>query len=204
MSTLEVAQLTLDQLAQHGWSQQTAFLPPALTLALAAECRQHARDGGLQPASTGRGTGQALRPVLRGDRMRWIENGQSAACDSYLAIMETLRQTLNRDFFLGLERFESHFAAYAPGAGYAKHLDRFRDNDLRTISVVVYLNAGWNVSEGGALRLHPAGLPQQDISPEGSRLVLFLSADMAHEVLPASRERISLAGWFRRRDPAVA
>jgi len=26
-----------------------------------------------------------------------------------------------------------------------------------------------------------------------------MSADLPHEVLPASRERLSLTGWFRRR-----
>ncbi len=200
MSHLEVAQLTLDQLALHGWSQQNAFLCPTLTLALADECRQHAAAGRLLPAKTGRASGHALQPGLRGDRAHWIETGQSVACDSYLAIMETLRLALNRDFFLGLDHFETHFAAYAPGARYLKHLDRFRDDDRRTVSVVVYLNAGWTAQEGGALRLHPDGLPQYDISPEASRLVLFMSADMAHEVLPATRERMSLAGWFRRRD----
>jgi SM-20-related protein len=203
MSTDEVDQLTLDQLALHGWSQQNAFLSPTLTLALAAECRQHAQDGLLVPAGTGRGVGQAVQSAVRGDRGRWLESGQSAACDSYLAIMENLRRTLNRDFFLGLDNFETHFAAYAPGAFYRKHVDRFRDDDLRTISVVVYLNPAWELQEGGALRLHPDGLPQQDISPRGSRLVLFRSADMAHEVLPATRERMSLAGWFRRRGGAL-
>ncbi len=199
MSIEEVHQLTLDQLALHGWSQQNAFLSPSLTLALAAECRQHAKAGALLPAGTGRAAGHALQPALRGDRMRWLEPGQSSACDSYLSIMDTLRVALNRDFFLGLDNFESHFAAYAPGARYGRHIDRFRDDDLRTISVVVYLNAEWEEEDGGALRLHPEGLPQHDISPDGSRLVLFLSADMAHEVLPATRDRISLAGWFRRR-----
>jgi SM-20-related protein len=201
MSTALVTQLTLDQLASHGWSQQSNFLSAELTLALARECRQHAEDGRLVPAGIGRAAGHAVQPSVRGDHVRWLETGQSDACDSYLAIMETLRLALNRDFFLGLDNFETHFAAYAPGACYHKHIDRFRDDDLRTISVVVYLNAGWDVLEGGALRLHPDGLPQLDISPEGSRLVLFVAADMAHEVLPATRERISLAGWFRRRDP---
>ena len=28
---------------------------------------------------------------------------------------------------------------------------------------------------------------------------MFLSAEMLHEVLPTLRERLSLAGWFRRR-----
>jgi SM-20-related protein len=42
-------------------------------------------------------------------------------------------------------------------------------------------------------------LSAQDISPVGSRTVVFLSADMLHEVLPATRDRLSLTGWFRRR-----
>ncbi len=204
MAYPEVDQLTLDQLALHGWSQQNAFLCPQLSVALADECRQHALAGRLLPAGTGRAGGSALQPTLRGDHHRWLEHGQSAACDSYLAIMETLRLTLNRDFFLGLDHFETHFAAYAPGARYHKHRDRFRDNDQRAVSVVVYLNGTWPAQQGGALRLHPDGLPQHDISPEGSRLVLFMSADMVHEVLPATRERLSLAGWFRRREHMLA
>jgi len=36
-----------------------------------------------------------------------------------------------------------------------------------------------------------------DIYPRDGRLVLFLSADFEHEVLPAARERLSVAGWFR-------
>ena len=192
-------QLTLDDLATHGWSQQNQFLPQELTLALAAECRVLAASGALDFAAVGRDAAKSLRPEIRGDRTLWLEAGQSDACDRYQQIMETLRLALNRAFFLGLDNYESHFALYAPGASYRQHLDRFRDDDLRTVSVVVYLNDAWDAQDGGALRLHPDGLPQQDISPEGSRLVLFLSADMAHEVLPATRDRISLAGWFRRR-----
>jgi len=29
--------------------------------------------------------------------------------------------------------------------------------------------------------------------------VIFLSARFAHEVLPAKRERLSIAGWFKSR-----
>ncbi|NRR32497.1 2OG-Fe(II) oxygenase [Oxalobacteraceae bacterium] len=192
-------QLTLDELATQGWSQQNHFLPPELTLALAAECRALAASGVLGFAGVGRGAGQTLRPDIRGDRTRWLVAGQSDACDRYQAIMETLRLALNQAFFLGLDNYESHFALYAPGACYRQHLDRFRDDDLRTVSVVIYLNPDWLPGQGGALRLHPEGLPVHDIAPLGSRLVLFLSAEMLHEVLPASCERLSLAGWFRRR-----
>ena len=37
-----------------------------------------------------------------------------------------------------------------------------------------------------------------DVQPEAGTLVLFRSADLPHEVLPARRERWSVAGWFRR------
>jgi SM-20-related protein len=64
---------------------------------------------------------------------------------------------------------------------------------------VIYLNHDWLSEQGGALRLHPQGMSTRDIYPIGSRMALFLSADMLHEVLPATRDRLSLTGWFRRR-----
>ncbi|MNF18077.1 hypothetical protein D3C80_2219580 [compost metagenome] len=44
--------------------------------------------------------------------------------------------------------------------------------------------------EGGA---------EHDVMPTGGCLVVFLSGDVPHEVLPASRDRLSITGWFRRR-----
>ena len=192
-------QITVDNLEEHGWSQQNVFLPADLTLALEAECVVLAAAGALALAAVGRGVARVIIPTVRGDRILWLKAGQSVACDLYLQIMETLRLSLNRNLYLGLEEYESHFAFYLPGASYQKHVDRFRDDDSRTVSVVIYLNAGWLPDEGGALRLHPHGKDTEDIAPLASRLVLFLSADMPHEVLPATRDRLSLAGWFRRR-----
>jgi len=196
-----LTQPTMNGLALHGWSQQNLFLSDELTLALAVECRIEAAGGALAPAAVGRGAARAVRAEIRGDRILWLKAGQSAACDSYLLIMEEMRVALNQEFFLGLDSYESHFAHYAPGAAYQKHLDRFRDDDLRTVSVVIYLNPDWPVEQGGALRLHPLDAPPSDVSPLGGRLVVFLSADMPHEVLPATHDRLSLAGWFRRRPP---
>ncbi|MEO6918449.1 MAG: 2OG-Fe(II) oxygenase [Collimonas sp.] len=191
--------LMTGDLAEHGWSQQNIFLPAELTVELAEECRALELSGALNHAAVGRGAAQAVRAEIRGDQILWLKAGQSSACDRYLQIMETLRLILNRKLFLGLDEYESHFAFYTPGSFYQTHLDRFRDDDSRTVSVVIYLNPDWLPEQGGALRLHPEGQPAQDISPIGSRLVLFLSADMLHEVLPATRDRLSLAGWFRRR-----
>lgn len=188
-----------DDLVERGWSQQDALLPPDLVQQLAAECRARAALGSLTPAGIGHGAALAVREQIRGDRIQWLEAGQSAACDRYLQIMETLRLALNRDLYLGLDDYECHFALYPPGAFYQKHLDRFQDDDCRTVSVVAYLNDGWLPQHGGALRLYPHRSEAQDILPLAGHLALFLSADMPHEVLPASRERLSLTGWFKRR-----
>ncbi|WP_263144549.1 2OG-Fe(II) oxygenase [Pseudomonas sp. RIT-PI-AD] len=191
-----------DDLAERGWSRQHAFLPEALTLELAHECRQRAARGALEPAAVGRGDAQHVREGVRGDLIQWLEPGQSAACDRYLAHMETLRQGLNQTLFLGLEDFESHFALYPPGAFYEKHLDRFRDDDRRTLSAALYLNPGWQPQDGGALRLY-LDEGEHEVLPEAGCLVLFLSASLPHEVLPAHRERLSLTGWFRRRGESL-
>lgn len=186
-------------LTAHGWSQQNFFLPQELTIALAAECHVLNDGGGMRFAGVGRGGDQAVRPTIRGDQIAWLKVGQSPACDRYLQIMENLRVALNRTLFLGLDEYESHFAFYSPGTSYLKHLDRFQDDESRTVSVVIYLNPDWLPEQGGALRLHLEGLSTEDIAPLAGRMVLFLSAQMLHEVLPATRDRMSIAGWFKRR-----
>ena len=189
---------TLDHLADHGWAEQSLFLPASHISDLAAECRRRADDGSFRPAGVGIGSARVTMPTLRGDRILWLERGLSGACDAYLQVMDGVRQALNAQFFLGLRDYETHFACYAPGAGYVRHLDRFRDSDARVVSAVLYLNDAWLSADGGAFRLHPPGGKAIDILPDAGRLVLFMSADMPHEVLPSTRDRLSLAGWFRQ------
>ncbi|NBB58337.1 2OG-Fe(II) oxygenase [Pseudomonas sp. ODNR1LW] len=189
----------VDDLAASGWSQQNIFLSQDLTRALAAECRKRAAEGELAPAAVGRGPTSEIREGIRGDHIQWIEPGQAEVCDSYLGLMGSLREALNRGLFLGLEDFESHFAMYPPGAFYLKHVDRFRDDDRRMVSAVVYLNESWLPEHGGQLRMYLDEDAQYDVDPVGGCLVVFLSGEVPHEVLPASRERLSLTGWFRRR-----
>ncbi|MBV7567166.1 2OG-Fe(II) oxygenase [Pseudomonas sp. PDM27] len=189
----------VDDLAEHGWSQQNIFLPQDLTRALAAECRKRAAEGELAPAAVGRGPFSEIREGIRGDHIQWIDPGQAEACDSYLSLMDSLREAINRGLFLGLEDFESHFAMYPPGAFYLKHVDRFRDDDRRMVSAVVYLNDAWLPEHGGQLRMYLDNDRVYDVQPTGGCLVVFLSGEVPHEVLPATRDRLSLTGWFRRR-----
>mgnify|MGYP002621941243 CR=1 FL=1 len=160
-------------------------------------------EGALAPAGVGRGEAQAVREGIRSDHIQWLEPGQSAVCDDYLELMDGLRQQLNRELFLGLEEFECHFAFYPPGAFYQTHLDRFRDDDSRSVTAVLYLNPDWQPGHAGELRMHMPDGSQLDVPPLAGNLVVFLSGDFPHEVLVTQADRLSLTGWFRRRPADV-
>jgi SM-20-related protein len=141
-----------------------------------------------------------VRSGIRGDHVLWIDESQAGpALKAVLEKLEALRLAVNQGLFLGLFDVELHFAVYPPGAGYQRHLDRFRDDDRRSLTVILYLNEDWQRDDGGLLRFWPAESGALDIVPTGGTLVTFLSDRFWHEVLPARRERLSLTGWFRRR-----
>lgn len=189
----------IDDLVERGWSIQPGFVSQSLTMQLASECRARHAAGEMAPAGIGRGDGKLVNESIRSDSILWLEPGQSEACDLYLQAIDELRLTLNQELFLGLEDAECHFAVYSPGGYYQRHLDRFRDDDRRTVTVVLYLNdADWCEEDGGALRMYlPEG--ERDVLPLGGTLVCFMSDQIPHEVLPARRPRLALTGWIRRR-----
>lgn len=192
-----------DALAGPGWTTVPGYLDPATVRALREAAAARRAAGEFRGARVGRGGAQVADPALRGDLIRWLDAGDpDAAVAAALARLDALRVRLNRALWLGLDGVEAHFAAYPPGARYGVHVDRFRDDDARVVSVVVYLNDAWTVADGGLLRLHlPPGGERRfaDVLPAGGTLAVFLSDRFPHEVLPARRERWSLTGWMRRR-----
>ena len=78
-----------------------------------------------------------------------------------------------------------------------KHL-LVRDDDARVLSLVLYLNARWRAEEGGALRIDAGRDGVVEVAPVGGTLIAFLSERFPHEVLAATRTRMSIAGWLRR------
>jgi SM-20-related protein len=83
---------------------------------------------------------------------------------------------------------------YPEGSFYKRHLDQFKKDDHRKLSVILYLNADWKDEQGGQLRMHLPDGPK-DFLPLAGRLVIFRSDEIEHEVLPATRERLSITGW---------
>lgn len=195
------------RLAGPGWSVYPDFLAPAVVTALATELDAAHERGGLRPAGVGVGEGLLLRPDIRCDRVRWLDDEpRSDAQRVYFDALEALRLAINRRLYLGLFGFEGHMALYPPGSFYRKHLDQFVGVAHRKVSVILYLNRDWSRKDGGALRLYldAAGEGEYtDILPVGGTLVTFLSDRFHHEVLPTQRRRRSLTGWFRVRDAGI-
>jgi SM-20-related protein len=187
-----------DALATLGYVVLTDCLPVALSEAL----RQRiipAIDS-FQPAMIGRGRQHTLAAAIRTDTLRWLLP-DSPAESAYLAWMEQLRLGLNRRLWLGLFDYEAHFAVYAAGGHYHKHLDAFQGGANRVLTTVFYLNPHWSSADCGELRIHAAtgDALLTTVMPEFGTLVLFLSASFPHEVAITHRPRYSIAGWFRGR-----
>jgi SM-20-related protein len=192
---LEWKRLAAD-LSHDGWSKTDRFARPSLVARLLD--LGLSRQAQFRAAGTGHGASFKTKSV-RGDRIHWLELGnQGSAVEKDLAVcLEAMRAHLNQSLFLNLTSIEAHLAVYAPGEGYARHRDRFRDDDARTVSWVLYLNDDWLTCDAGALRLHlPTG--PMDVLPLAGRAVTFMSADIEHEVCITQRERWSVAAWFRQ------
>jgi SM-20-related protein len=192
-------------IAEHGIAVSNAFLPATLVAALAGDLRRRDAAGAFRAAGIGRGAARGQNVAMRGDRILWLDtdDAEPAACAA-TAALDALRAELNAMLFLGLVSFEAHYAIYPPGAGYRRHRDRFFDDDTRVLSCVLYLNADWTAEQGGALRIYRDDEIERDILPIGGTLVCFRSERFDHEVLPSTRERLSLTGWFKRRGTQTA
>lgn len=189
-----------DKLAETGWVALAGFIDPSLVELLRDDAETKFQSGKFREARIGRGSDLKTEKRIRSDEILWFEPDTLSPAQSRLwSLLEKVREGLNERLFLGLRDFEAHYARYAPGASYGKHVDRFSSDDARTISVVLYLNESWTPADGGELALYPEGSERILIEPRGGTLVCFLSAELEHEVLTSQNQpRKSIAAWFRK------
>lgn len=199
MHTRQISLIT--DLLERSWAVDTAFASASQMQVLSAEARQLWQRGAFHAAGIGRNAEKHTE--VRSDQVLWLDHGITPEALGFVAeSLEPLREAINAVAYLGLYEFEGHLAFYPPGAFYARHLDQFRDQGERLVSVVLYLNEGWLPEEGGELCLYTPESHQEPaarITPQAGTLVCMLSEQVPHEVQPATRERWSLTGWFRRR-----
>jgi SM-20-related protein len=190
-------------LTQRGYAVLPAALPESDWRGLRDEAAQLLSVDAFSAARIGRGPGarDGVREEgdTRGGSICWLDASMPAG-DGFLVWMEGLRVSLNRDLFLGLDTFEAHYAHYPTGACYETHVDRHHGSNARVVSAVIYLNADWPADAGGELVIYDGDdVARLTLAPDGGTLVLFMSDDTPHEARKATRERWSIAGWFRTR-----
>jgi len=133
----------------------------------------------------------------RRDKTKWLENDNSVQSE-FLEFSDGLKEYLNRELYLGLTYYESHFAIYNDGDFYETHLDAFKNSKNRVVTTVFYLNDDWGKDDGGELIVYDKDDNfLAEVIPKANTLVVFLSDKFPHEVKPAKRKRFSIAGWFR-------
>lgn len=200
MDTEQISASIVHDLANTGYSVSEGLFAHSQILALAQLAVIATNEGRMSPAGIGRRAN--TNSAVRGDEILWLDDTSTPAAVDCLHILEKLRTTLNEKLFLNAHHLESHLAVYPRGSIYQKHLDQFSNGkQARLMSFVLYLNHDWTPADGGALRLYLDEVTGEyiDVSPVAGRLVLFKSSQFWHEVLPASRQRLSLTGWFRAR-----
>ena len=191
----------IESIATRGLYVGASVIDAALVNALRGRLQLlHARQR-LVAAQVGRAARRSSTTELRGDSIAWFnQDALDPAEARAMVLINALREDLNKAFYIGAMDTECHYARYPPGGFYKTHLDRFGDHDLRVVSLVFYLNAHWRDHEGGELLIHDqCGNVIERVLPRSGTMVAFLSAQFPHEVLPATRPRLALSGWMRRR-----
>ena len=198
--TEDVADRAAGELATQGHAIIDAFIPAELTSELVRESEQLMRTGAMRPAQIGKGADRRRDGSVRGDLIHWFDPAALTGPQTrLLERVEEMRLALNRRMFLGLFDYEACHARYPEGSRYRRHRDRFTRAGRRILTLVTYLNLDWRAGDGGELRIHRSPADALDVEPLSGRAVIFLSDRMIHEVRPAIRPRLSVAGWFRGR-----
>lgn len=178
------------------------FVDEIFRKALFDELTDLLESGKFRKAAIGTGDQKQVKPEIRSDEVLWMEPGNLSLLQAeYWNRVEEIKLALNRRCFLGLQSFEAHFARYPIGSFYKRHLDQFQQVPYRAVTVILYVNDLWTAQDEGALRMYlPQGDGEEhqlDILPLPGRLVVFLSGEIPHEVLPTKKERNSITGWLR-------
>ncbi|MFT6408508.1 MAG: SM-20-related protein [Arenicella sp.] len=185
-----------DDLAKQGYSANVNALPLGLAKQLSLHLSTMSQES-FQAAAIGRDKKHVHNTLERSQKQSWICD-DSPANSSWLKWAGELQGYLNQRLFLGLFSFESHYAHYSRGDFYKRHYDSFKGQSSRRLSIVVYLNQDWLAGDGGELVLYKDRQDQIGLKviPSFATVVVFLSEEHPHEVLPAHRDRYSIAGWY--------
>ena len=190
----ELQTTIVDALVNDGYIVINSAISKELCHALVEDAKS---EIGFKKAGISGANDLHLDASKRRDKTLWLD--EDNACKSeYLAFSRELQARLNRELYLGLTYYESHYAIYEEGDFYEKHLDAFRGSKNRIVTTVLYLNEEWKEEDAGELLIYDEDDKMiKKVPPNAGTLVVFLSDKFPHEVLVSNSTRYSIAGWFR-------
>jgi SM-20-related protein len=185
-------------LTDKGYCILPQILPETLTSALTARVTNLATEQ-FSTAGIGRNNTLHFNESIRNDETYWLTDDNNID-KQYLDWMKQLRIEINQRLYMGLFKFEAHYAHYRQGAFYKRHLDAFKGKSNRVLSILLYLNKDWQTGDAGELLLYDDNNTLiETVLPTYGKVIIFLSDRFPHEVLKANRNRYSIAGWFHIR-----
>jgi SM-20-related protein len=185
-----------DGLAEQGYAVVDQFLSQSEVDAILQLEEFHTEGATFKKARIGNSKSLQIQEAVRGDFIQWLDKSTApASVKVYLNKVEELIQFLNQALFLSLKDIEVHLTVYPVGSFYKRHLDQFKHDDHRKLSIICYLNNEWKDEHGGQLRMYLTD-KSTDVFPTAGKLVIFRSDQIEHEVLPATRPRLSITGWI--------
>jgi len=197
-----ISERIASEIYEKSYSIIDDFISEELRASLLKEQSELLEAGKFRIAAVGKGEKKQVRTEIRNDQVLWIDSENLNKFESeYWEKIDEVRKAINQRCYLGLRSFEAHFARYPIGSFYVRHMDQFQQVSYRLVTVIIYLNDSWSLEDAGMLRMY---LPQDggsekivDVLPKGGRLVVFMSGEIPHEVLPTQKERISITGWLK-------
>lgn len=210
-----------------GWAACTLGVPAGLIKRALEEAQKV--EGKMEAGTTvvkNHVIDQRLPNAHRGDKLLWMQeqglNGAAAAKGPAptVALLERAMSDLGMQLDerlqrgrLGLritEHCDGMLACYGgDGAAYGPHIDNADGDgrvDGRILTVILYLNPGWDKSCGGELAVFEPtrnDIGDADVEgkwhtvwPEAGTLVFFRADRVLHEVRPAYARRFALSMWF--------
>ncbi|MBQ0148178.1 MAG: 2OG-Fe(II) oxygenase [Flavobacteriaceae bacterium] len=195
----------IDELGNNKFSISDHFFTSEETAAFKTHVINQDTSQDFHAAAIGNAHNEKIIQSIRGDKIRWIdENNKYEVEEIFFQKVNDFIQYLNRTCYMGIEESEFHYALYPEGTFYQRHIDAFKNDDRRTLSMVFYLNdEDWKEEYGGQLSLF---LPQTNgtekeinILPVAGRLAIFDSKTIPHEVKPVQKPRYSITGWLKTR-----
>ncbi len=195
----------INDLLNQKYSISDFFFSEQETKQLRESIIQQDNNQDFHQAAVGNAQNEQIVKSVRGDKIRWIDESQQTETEEiFFSKINHLIDYLNQTCYMGIDESEFHYAVYPEGTFYQKHIDAFKNDDRRTLSIVLYLNdEEWKDDFGGQLALY---LPKDDgtenelnVLPLAGRLAVFDSKTIPHEVKKVNRPRYSITGWLKTR-----